>query len=83
MDHRGGETRPQVNERKNMTKKYAKILIDDLEYKKHFQAHYGTECDVCSGNIEEDEDFVFMGDGQKVCVSCLGELQESLEELCA
>ncbi len=64
-----------------MTKAQAKLLIEDLEYKKQFDAHYSTTCDECGNDIEEGMSFVFMGDRKKICIECLGNLQDSLEEL--
>lgn len=37
------------------------ILLEEIECKKHFEAHWDTDCDVCGGSINEDDDFIFMG----------------------
>ena len=58
---------------------FAKILIEELENKKVFTASFDGECGVCSGDISEGEDFIFMGVKQKVCNECQGNMITALE----
>lgn len=63
-----------------MTKSQAKLLIEELENKKLYEANWGTECDCCDGDIQQGDKFVFMGDKKKVCIDCVADMQDDLEE---
>ena len=57
------------------------LLLEDLEYKKSFEAFPSLQCDGCGeyvANISGGE-FVFMGDKKKLCSDCLFEITEYLE----
>ena len=59
--------------------KFKKILLEELEYKKRFNSNWPTICDICTLDIEEQDEFVFMGDKRKMCVDCIDELESILE----
>jgi len=55
------------------------LLLEELEYKKIFNANYQTMCDICYNNIEQDDEFIFLGNKKKVCMDCVEEIKEFLE----
>ncbi len=61
-------------------KELKEILIEELENKKIFNANRDTYCDVNGEDILQDDEFVFMGNKQKMCRQCLDDLQELVEE---
>lgn len=57
--------------------KIKELLIEDIEYKKPFDAKYPAICDGCHREVET---FIFMGDKRKICIDCQVEIQDFLEE---
>lgn len=56
------------------------LLLEELENKKPFSAHWDCDCDVCGDSILEEETFYFFGDKQKVCPNCFNEMAERIED---
>lgn len=58
------------------------VVIRDLENKKRFVAEYDGRCAGCSHPILEGDEFIFMGNKEKICTaSCLPEIMDHLESL--
>lgn len=56
-----------------------KILRDDLENKKSFNANWHTECDLCGVDMDEGDMFYFMGNKEKVCETCFDDIVGYIE----
>ena len=56
-----------------------KLLVEEMENKKSYEANYDTICDVDNGNIYKGEEFIFMGSRKKVCTNCQSDIMEFLE----
>jgi len=56
------------------------LLIEDVQNKKLFDNKWQCQCDGCGGDIVEDQKFIFMGDRNKVCETCIDGLKMYLEE---
>lgn len=65
-----------------MTDKSIKaILYIEMENKKWYQAQWRTFCGECGGDIDEGDDYVYLGEkGHKVCSECFGDITNYLEE---
>lgn len=59
----------------------ATALLDDIRWKKGQRAYRDTECDVCTEFIGEGDEFVFYGDGNKMCLDCRQSIESELEEI--
>jgi len=59
------------------TQDIKKILAEDIEYKKPFEAKYPAVCDFC---LNETDIFIFIGDKKKMCRDCQAEVTEYLEQ---
>jgi hypothetical protein len=57
------------------------LLIEDIELKKNFQAKWPFDCEICGEGVEEDGDFIFMGDKKKVCSGCHEKIIDYLNEI--
>ena len=58
------------------------VINRDLENKKVFIAEYDGRCSTCSHPILEGDEFIFMGNKEKICTaSCLPEIMDHLESL--
>ena len=59
-----------------------KLLLEDMQYKKTFNnSMYPFPCRSCKNTVGSGDEFVFLGDKQKICTNCLGEIIEYLESL--
>lgn len=64
---------------KQQLKTAINLLIEELESKKRFTPFEFTFCDVCGEELDETNEFCFMGSmKQKICGSCIEELLEFL-----
>lgn len=58
------------------------LLLEDLEFKKHFKyAYSGRGCSGCGNEFDDGEDFIFMGDKQMLCRGCQLSVEEYLKRL--
>lgn len=62
-----------------MTKDEAKVLLEELEYKKQYKASFDGTCACCGDDIHIGDTFVFMGEKKKVCIGCLADMQDEME----
>lgn len=60
---------------------FQNILLDDWRQKKKFNAHFRVGCEICGYDIDEDDEFIFFGNSQKLCKECFDEVKNFLEEL--
>lgn len=58
------------------TYKASEFLKEELENKRPYQANRNVNCELCREGMAEGDDFYFIGNRHKICVNCLGELQE-------
>ncbi len=56
------------------------ILLEELEVRKEFQAHWDTACDNCDEPLFEGDTFYFFGEKRKVCSNCFDIMQQDLED---
>lgn len=59
---------------------FISLVLEDLHYKKAFQAMNDTECDCCFNHILMDDTFYFIGNKSKLCEDCKEEMQSEMEE---
>ena len=58
------------------------VIVRDLENKKRFTAEYDGRCSTCSHPILEGDEFIFMGNKEKICTTdCLPEIMDHMESL--
>jgi hypothetical protein len=57
------------------------LLLEEFEMKKKFNATWAGTCDFCAGDIDEGQEFIFMGNKNKVCDDCQMQIIAFLEEL--
>lgn len=57
------------------------LIARDFENKKVFDASYPGECDVCSGDIELGDQFVFCGQKEKCCMNCVDDIKDLFEKM--
>ena len=57
------------------------LLIEDFQYKRVFIARFAILCELCRNNIEEGQEFVFIGDKKKLCIACQMKFITELETL--
>lgn len=57
-----------------------KILKEDWEQKKSFEANWPSRCNVANDGIEEGDTFFFYGDKKKCCLTCYDEIIKGMEE---
>lgn len=57
------------------------LLIEELRFKKVFNARFAVLCELCRENIEEDKEFVFIGNSKKICLDCQRAIISELETL--
>lgn len=62
-----------------MTREHAKLILEDLENKKHYNAKWDFACDGCGEQVFQGDALVFMGDKKKVCITCLAAMQDDLQ----
>jgi len=57
-------------------KELVALIIEEMDCKKVFQAKWVFDCALCGDHVDEGTDFVFIGDKQKICVSCQAYISE-------
>lgn len=62
----------------NISAKQARLLAEDLEMKRTYDAKWETQCDSCDNTIYQGDSFIFLGDKNKVCMECTNFMQEAL-----
>lgn len=58
----------------------AKLLAKEIKSKKKFVANWDSDCDGCGESILQDDEFIFMGDKQKICTDCIDKIINFLED---
>lgn len=53
-----------------MKEEIRQLLLEEIIGKKVFLAKFAILCELCRENIEEDREFVFIGDKKKLCMNC-------------
>lgn len=56
------------------------FLIEDLENKKSYQARFDGNCSTCMNKIYKSDEFYFIGDSKKLCLTCKIDLIDLIEE---
>ena len=57
-----------------------KLLAEEMEYKKTYVATWDTACSAGNHHIIKGNEYIYLGDKKKVCIDCLAEIIEFLEE---
>ena len=55
------------------------LLVEELENKKVFDVGWEIECGLCGGSLMEGDRFIFVGDKNKICMDCRGEMVDYLQ----
>jgi len=61
-------------------KQMNELFLEELEFKRQYTAKYDFDCELCSSVIEEGDDFVFLGDKQRICLDCVEEMRGKLSK---
>lgn len=57
-----------------------RLFLEDLSYKKDFEASRDITCDICDMEIYEGDKFWFIGNKQKMCEECKDEIESIINE---
>lgn len=60
--------------------KIKEFLQEELEYKKEYRAFRDIQCAGCEDWIEEDDHFIYLGDGKKICDNCSKDISNFLSK---